>query len=144
VIRRATRADAAAIARVEIRTFRLAYEELLDPGFLDDLDPAERAAKWDEVLARRGTEVWVAEEGSAVVGYASVTDGRLTTLSVDPVAQGAGVGTALLGEAERAGARSLQVFEANGHARHFYEDRGWRLAGEDGEWLERPLVRYVK
>ena len=144
MIRRATREDAAAIARVEVRTFRHAYDDLLDPGFLDGLDPAERAAKWREVLDRPQTAVWVAEVGGAIVAYASVTAGELTTLYVDPVAQGAGVGMTLLAEAERAGASSLQVFEANGHARRFYEDRGWRLAGPDGAWLDRPLVRYVK
>jgi GNAT superfamily N-acetyltransferase len=60
------------------------------------------------------------------------------------VAQGAGVGSELLAQAEAAGACELEVFEANGHGRHFYEARGWRDAGPAGAWLDRPLRRYVK
>jgi GNAT superfamily N-acetyltransferase len=87
---------------------------------------------------------WVDEVDGRVVGYASVRERALTTLYVDPVAQGAGVGTRLLAEAEAAGAAELEVFEANGHGRRFYEDRGWRDAGPAGEWLDRPLRRYVR
>ena len=84
------------------------------------------------------------KEGGRVVGFASLRGAKLTTLYVDPVAQGAGVGTRLLAEAEGAGARQLEIFEANGHGRHFYEARGWRDAGGSGEWLDRPLSRSVE
>jgi GNAT superfamily N-acetyltransferase len=85
--------------------------------------------------------VWVAEFEERVVGYASVRDdGDLRTLYVDPVAQGAGVGTRLLAEAERAGANSLQVFEANHHARRFYEDRGWQADGRTRRDPERESL----
>jgi GNAT superfamily N-acetyltransferase len=145
VIRRATRDDAAAIAQVLVRSWRHAYADILDPEFLADLDPAAIAAEWREAIGAEDRTVWVAEFEGRVVGYASVRDdGDLRTLYVDPVAQGAGVGTRLLAEAERAGANSLQVFEANHHARRFYEDRGWRADRPDGDWLGRPLLRYVR
>jgi GNAT superfamily N-acetyltransferase len=89
--------------------------------------------------------VFVAEVEGRIVGYTSIRDdGSLRTLYVDPVAQGAGVGTRLLTEAEAAGARELEVFETNGHGRRFYEARGWREAGPSGAWLDRPLLRYTK
>jgi GNAT superfamily N-acetyltransferase len=144
VIRRATVDDAADLAAVEIRTFRHAYADILDPEFLADQDPVARTDEWRAHLQREGRGVWVAEVEGRVVGYASVRDQELRMLYVDPFAQGAGVGSALLAHAEAAGARSLEVFEANGHGRHFYEDRGWRDAGPAGEWLGRPLRRYVR
>jgi ribosomal protein S18 acetylase RimI-like enzyme len=144
VIRRATRDDAAGIAAVEVRTFRHAYAEILEPGFLADLDPVRRAGEWRDTLARADRVVWVAESEGRVVGYASIRDGELRTLYVDPVAQGAGVGTRLLAEAEAAGACELEVFDANGHGRRFYESRGWRDEGVAGEWLGLALRRYVR
>jgi ribosomal protein S18 acetylase RimI-like enzyme len=144
VIRRATPDDAAGIAAVLVRSWRRAYADIVDPQVLDDLDVDERAQKWREWLNENEALAWVAEEGGRVVGFASLRGAKLTTLYVDPVAQGAGVGTRLLAEAEGAGARELEIFEANGHGRHFYEARGWRDAGDSGEWLDRPLRRYVK
>jgi len=145
VIRRATGADAGAIAAIEVRTFRHAYADILDPHFLAELDADARADEWRTTLQGADRLVFVAELDGRVVGYASVRgDGNLRMLYVDPFAQGAGVGTQLLAEAERAGARELEVFEANGHGRRFYEARGWQPVGEAGAWLDRPLVKYVR
>jgi len=145
VIRQATREDAAAIAAVEVRAFRHAYVDILDAQYLAELDPDARAEEWRESLAQPDRTVLVAELEDRVVGYASVrADGSLRMLYVDPFAQGAGVGTQLLAEAERAGARELEVFAANGHGRRFYEARGWRLDGEAGAWRDRPLVKYAR
>lgn len=145
MIRRATPADADGIAAVEVRTFRHAYADILDPEFLADLDPAVRAEEWREYVGKPDRAVFVAEVEGRVVGYASVRDdGHLRTLYVDPVAQGAGVGTQLLAAAEEAGARELEVFAANGHGVRFYEARGWHDAGDAGEWLGQPLRRYAR
>jgi GNAT superfamily N-acetyltransferase len=143
VIRRATPDDAEAIARVHVATFRFSYADVVAHEVLASLDAGERAQVWRERL-REGVVAWVAELAGRIVGFASIDGALLKTLYVDPVAQGAGVGTQLLAEAEAAGARELEVFEANGHGRHFYEDRGWRDAGPAGECLDRPLRRYVK
>jgi ribosomal protein S18 acetylase RimI-like enzyme len=144
VIRSATVDDAAALAGVEVRAFRHAYAEILSPGFLDDMDPEERTSAWLKALADPATSAWVVQAGGRVAGYALVRGAVLTALYVDPAAQGAGAGTALLEVAEQAGAAELEVFEANGHGRGFYEDRGWRDAGPAGEWLEQSLRRYVR
>ena len=144
MIRRATVDDAADLAAVEVRTFRHAYADILDSEFLADQDPVARAEEWRKHLQLEDRPVFVAEVEGRVVGYASVRDQELRMLYVDPFAQGAGVGSELLAQAEAAGARELEVFEANGHGRHFYEARGWRDAGSAGAWLDRPLRRYVK
>jgi GNAT superfamily N-acetyltransferase len=143
VIRRATRADAAAIGRVHIATWQFAYAEILAPEEIASVSVADRVAMWERVLAD-DAPVWVAEVEGRVVGFASAADGWLTSLYVDPVAQGAGVGSALLAEAEQAGARRLQVLTGNGHARTFYEARGWREAGEGDMYRGSPTVRYER
>jgi len=144
VIRRATPDDAAGIAAVLVRAWRRDYADIVDPQVLVELDVDERTQRWREWLDGDEALAWVIEEGGRVVGFASLRGAKLTTLYVDPVAQGAGVGTRLLAEAEAAGARELEVFEANGHGRHFCEARGWLDDGPSGEWLDRPLRRYVK
>jgi putative acetyltransferase len=144
VIRRATEADAAGIAAVVVRTFRHAYAEILEPGFLAEMDVDEYAAEWSQTLTRQDRVVWVAEAEGRIVGFASVLERELRMLYVDPAAQGAGLGTRLLAEAQAAGAAELAVFEANGHGRLFYEARGWRDAGQRGEWLGLPLRWYVR
>jgi ribosomal protein S18 acetylase RimI-like enzyme len=144
VIRRATPDDAAGIAAVLVRSWRRDYADIVDPQVLAELDVEERTAKWRDWLDGDEALAWVAQEADRIVGFASLRDAKLTTLYVDPAAQGAGVGTRLLAEAEAAGARELEVFEANGHGRHFYEARGWLDDGPSGEWLDRSLRRYVK
>jgi GNAT superfamily N-acetyltransferase len=144
VIRRATAADARGIAAVEVRAFRHAYADILEPQYLAEMDVDEEAAAWAASLAEPDRVAWVAEAEGRVVGYASIRDDELRTLYVDPAAQGAGLGTRLLAEAQSAGARCLYVFDANGHGRRFYESRGWQDAGEDGEWLGLALRRYVR
>jgi ribosomal protein S18 acetylase RimI-like enzyme len=143
VIRRATRADAADIARVHVATWQFAYAEILAPEQIASVTIADRVAMWERVLAEEAP-VWVAEVEGRVVGFASADGAWLTSLYVDPVAQGAGVGTALLAEAERAGASQLQVLAGNGHARAFYMARGWREAGEGDIYRGEPTRRYAK
>jgi ribosomal protein S18 acetylase RimI-like enzyme len=143
VIRRATRADAADIARVHVATWQFAYAEILAPEEIGSVTVADRVAMWEGVLAEEAP-VWVAEIEGRVVGFASADRARLTSLYVDPVAQGAGVGSELLAEAERAGASDLQVLAGNGHARAFYEARGWSDVGEGELYRGQPTRRYTR
>jgi len=143
VIRRATVADAAAIARVHVASSQFAYEAILPPETIAGMSVAEKVMEWTQLLEEDGV-VWVAEVEGSVVGFASLDGEHLTSLYVDPVAQGAGVGTALLAEAERAGARSLDALEASGQARMFYEARGWSDAGESTPHWDLPTRRYVR
>lgn len=127
MIRAATAADAPAVARVEIRARALA-DERLDP---DVLEPPPRPG------------AVVAEVEGRLVGFAAVGDDGLV-LAVDPLAQGAGLGAALLQDRCRAEAPSFAwVPERDGLAVAFLTARGWRPDGERRERDGAPEIRMV-
>jgi GNAT superfamily N-acetyltransferase len=152
-IRRATSADAPAIATVHVRSWQAAYRGLLPQSYLDDLDPQQQRPQWDTVLEStdwpwRGTFVLCqgAEASSEVVGFASMspsrdadrdpTDvGELQTLYLHPDVWREGGGSALLHAVQHECGRArfhwamAWVLETNVRARHFYEGRGWRSDG---------------
>jgi GNAT superfamily N-acetyltransferase len=150
VIRAATEADAPALAEIQARAWRWAYSDFVD---YDDMPvAAERLERWRGHVAGGGVRVF--DQDGTVVGYASVAADQLTSLYVDPAAQGAGVGGRLLDDALdrlRAAGHAvawLWVFIANAQGRAFYERRGWRVIGEphraehwvgDAIRYERPL-----
>jgi GNAT superfamily N-acetyltransferase len=75
--------------------------------------------------------------------------GEIHALYVDPPAQHAGVGSALLVAGEGTLADELGfseavlwVLEANAPARRFYEHKGWRLDGGPRQDRWAPEVRY--
>jgi GNAT superfamily N-acetyltransferase len=144
VIRRATLADAAAIAMIQARSWRHAYADIVAPE--DMPEPEQRERRLGEYIAGGG-EVYVSEQGDQVAGFALLDGHELRALYVDPPAQGAGVGTALLQaavEALRAAGHAeafLWTFEANGLARAFYERHGWQLVAGHQQRLA-PEVRY--
>lgn len=86
-----------------------------------------RAFIRDVVLAQQ--EVWVAEEGGRVVGFAALSPDMLTHMYVHPNAQGRGAGGALLVKAkeQRPNGFTFWVFQQNEPARRFYEARGCRV-----------------
>jgi ribosomal protein S18 acetylase RimI-like enzyme len=131
VIRVATDADAQAIAEIQARTWRWAYGDFIAP---EDMPVAsERVPAWREIIA--GGAVRVFDQDGTIVGYASVQDDELTSLYVDPVAQGAGVGSRLLADAQeriRAGGHTrawLYVYADNAQGCAFYERHGWTAVG---------------
>jgi ribosomal protein S18 acetylase RimI-like enzyme len=121
-LRAATAADAASLADVFIPSFRtLAFLPRMHT------DEEDRAFLRDAVLANQ--EVWVAEEGGRVVGFAALTADMLSHLYVHPEAQGRGAGAALLSRAKerRPDGFTFWVFQQNDRARRFYEAQGCRL-----------------
>lgn len=143
MIRVATPDDAAAVEALRRRAWHRAYGDFVDVEAvlaLADGDPVDR---WRERLSSGVVRTLVFDAGGRVAGFASagpsdesgapLDAGSLRALYVDPPAQGAGVGGALLDAAEdhlrERGFRraELWVFERNEHARAFYERRGWRL-----------------
>lgn len=160
MIRRAQAEDAAALAGVQHRAWLRAYSDYVDPERFASLE--ERVSRWRERLADPappGTLTLVFDEGGLVAGFAAVGPardvdappgrGELMALYVDPIAQGAGVGGALLTaatgrlEADGYAEAVLWVFAANEHARAVYERRGWTLEpGSEREDLWAPEVRY--
>jgi GNAT superfamily N-acetyltransferase len=153
VIRRATPADAPAIAVVQARTWRHAYADIVEPEQMPTV--ADQAPRWAAHLDAGGAvHVW--DQDGRVAGFATAgpgredaTAGELYAIYVDPPAQGAGVGSALLAAAEQSlrdaglGDGLLWTFEANGLARAFYERHGWEADGGRREGLA-PEVRYRK
>jgi GNAT superfamily N-acetyltransferase len=146
LIRPATADDARTLAELEVRAWRWAYVDFVAEE--DMITVPERVARWE---GRELEGAFVAEVEGRVVGVVQVDDeGQLRGLYVEPAAQGAGLGAELHDVAvaeltrRRVEAATLWVFEANGHARGFYERRGWAVDGEMSTAAEAPEVRYRK
>jgi GNAT superfamily N-acetyltransferase len=145
VIRRATPDDAAAIAAVQARGWRHAYADIVEPE--DMLVPEQTTPRWAERIAE-GAEVYVFDQDGQIAGFAALDGNELRAIYVDPPAQGAGVGSALLAAAvDRLRAAGydeafLWAFEANGLARAFYERHGWELVAGAHQERSAPEVRY--
>jgi len=75
-VRPARVADADAIAAVHVTAWREAYAHLLPAAFLAALDVHQRAARWRRIIDQGSTDVFVALDGDATVGWASASDGR--------------------------------------------------------------------
>lgn len=151
MIRPATVADARTLAELEVRAWRWAYVDIVAEQDMITVD--EREARWRSAGAVEGA--FVLEIGGRVVGAVEVRPDRddpavgcVRGLDVEPAAQGAGVGAALY---EHAIARlradgfaeaTVWLFEANGHARAFFERRGWTADGATGTAAEAPELRY--
>jgi chorismate mutase/GNAT superfamily N-acetyltransferase len=133
-IRPADEKDAVAITAVNIAARRAAVPAMPPPIHSD-----EEIRGWIGFRLQGGDEVWAAEEGGTVVGYARVTPGWLDDLYVLPAASGRGIGSALLDvvKAQHQDGFSLWVFVSNTPARRFYERRGLveleHTAGERNE-----------
>jgi len=157
-IRRATPADALAIATVHVRSWQGAYPGLIPQAYLDALRPEDRVGMWEQTLAatawpRTGTLVLLGparheEDGdeAPVKGFVSFSPtrdedadpasvGELLTIYLDPSAWGSG-GADLLMSAALLGLRAasftsatLWVLDTNARARRFYERRSWRPDG---------------
>lgn len=139
VVRPADAADAAAIARVHVDTWRTAYRGLLPDEFLGSLDDAGYEERWKRTLRDGSGRVYVAEDGRNIVGFASGGPerageegftGELYAIYVLEEAQGRGHGHRLV-QAVVQGLREMQlpnmivwVLRDNHGARHFYERIG--------------------
>jgi ribosomal protein S18 acetylase RimI-like enzyme len=159
MVRRATVGDAAAIAAVQARGWHHAFADIVEP---DEMPVAgEKEPLWRAWLERDDLDVFVWDQAGTVFGFVvtgavrdeTATDGdddatgELYAIYVEPAAQGAGVGRALLAAGVEALRRRgflravLLVFEANGLARTFYERHGW--AHDPGPAPgKHPTVRY--
>jgi ribosomal protein S18 acetylase RimI-like enzyme len=131
MIRRRRPGDVDAIAEVYEHSFGTL-------SFLPTLHtPEEHRAWFGRVVDER--EVWVWEEGGAIVGFMVLGDATLDYLYVAPERTGRGIGSALLDHAKerRPGGFSLWTFQQNEGARRFYERHGLRVIRlTDGEGNE--------
>jgi GNAT superfamily N-acetyltransferase len=122
-LRLATVADADAIAAV----FTASFAGLT---YLPRLHTADEDREYLRGVLVRGDEVWVAEDGGGIHGFAHLHEAVLEHLYVHPDAQGGGIGSQLMARLKerRPEGFELWVFQRNEGARRFYERHGMRLA----------------
>jgi GNAT superfamily N-acetyltransferase len=145
--RAATPDDAAAIAGLVVAVAHHAYADL-EPVRVHALEPEDETAAWEDRLADPAANlVRVGAAGGRMVAAASwrvarrtaqepVEDGVLTHLLVHPAAQNAGVGGALLTDAEDAlrglggTTATLSLHPEAWWAARFLTARGWERDAE--------------
>lgn len=142
-IRVASTDDCRAMATVHVASWQAAYAGILAPEFLAGLSIERREEAWRNVLAAGNSELLVACDGSAVLGFASFGPsrdadapagrGELWALYVHPRNWSSGAGRELWRAAHaRLRARgfssiSLWVLEQNARAIAFYSTAGFSV-----------------
>lgn len=142
-LRRATAADAAAIAEVFLASFHGTYDFPL-------AHPDDEVRGWVRDKLVPTAETWVAVDDALdeapVVGMMVVALGHLEQLYVAPDRLGGGIGRRLveLAKERSPDGLSLWTFQVNARARRFYERNGFAAVElTDGDNEERqPDVRY--
>jgi ribosomal protein S18 acetylase RimI-like enzyme len=151
-LRPARSADARAIARIHVETWRTTYPGMVPDKALIDMTVDSKARSWRVALEKpnaAGAVLLAEEAGNGVIGFASAGHnrhpnlpfaGEVETLYVLPDWQNQGIGRQLLSgcfEALRGhGFASAMVWVlADNPARFFYERMGGRRAGERDENL---------
>jgi L-amino acid N-acyltransferase YncA len=146
VIRQATVSDAAGIARVHVQAWRETYAHLLPEETLADQREEPRAARWREKVGDDTTDVWVALDEDAIVGWASASPGRdsdaphpleLEGIYVLADHYGTGAGQALLDAIIGTKSAYLWMAADNPRAAAFYRRNGF---AHDGTVEARPLA----
>ncbi|MBI2738297.1 MAG: GNAT family N-acetyltransferase [Rhodospirillales bacterium] len=132
--------DAAAIARVLSPSYRLL-------SFLPMLHTEEEDLWFIENVILKESVVTVAEADAGIVAFLAQEGEEVRMLFTHPDFIGAGAGSLLIEVAKRSGVAALELwcFQANTHARRFYERHGFKAIrftdGHDNE-EKAPDVRY--
>lgn len=145
--------DAEAVAAVQVRAWRQAYDGLLPADVLEALDPADFAAAWAASLAKpkdARNRVLVALERNTVRGFAitspsedpdsdPIVDGEVSELTVDPDHTRHGHGSRLLQacadtlRADRFRRAVLWLNSTDDTLREFLTAAGWAPDGAHRE-----------
>ncbi len=162
-IRTAQVDDAAAIARVHVRSWQEAYESIVPAAHLASLDPETRADEWARNLASAPHDhvrTWIAALEGTLLGFVTVGPSRdedarprereIYSMYLDPGTWGHGVARHLVRtvvhELGEAAPLSLWVLAENERARHFFRRTGFQADGterfEDVGGAELLQVRY--
>ena len=76
-LRRATGADALAVAAMHIHARQVAYRGMIPDAHLDGADVATRAARYDfDATAPGAPETWLAVDGDDIVGFVTIAPSR--------------------------------------------------------------------
>jgi len=139
MVRAAAIDDAASVAQVHVATWRTAYRGLLPDDFLASLTESQYTERWRRAIADPLSRVYVVEDDSGVVGFASAGreragekgyGGELYAIYVLDRAQRIGHGRELVGAVvgglREMGFRDMIVWvlRDNAPARGFYERLG--------------------
>jgi ribosomal protein S18 acetylase RimI-like enzyme len=155
-VRRARREDIPPVMAIHERCWRISYAGIADADAKFARGREEWARLWGEIIDR----TWVVDLHGAVAGFvvfgpsrdvdAAEGSGEIEALYVDPDAQGAGLGAALVAQAraELAAAGfervTLWTFRHNPASRRFYERLGFVWDGTETRDEDGPIVRYVR
>ena len=109
LIRRATPADAGAIAAIHVVSSRAAYKDLLPEADHQAFTVERRERTWRDIITSGDGDVWIAEEGSAPWGgfvwaRAAIpmppTTAELRAMYIEPTSWRRGIGRALWAQAQ--------------------------------------------
>jgi GNAT superfamily N-acetyltransferase len=159
-VRQATAADADAIGRVQVESWRAAYSGLLPEETIAAFDVVGRQRMWREGLSRTqrpGSATFVAVVDEKIVGFATVgasqsedATGELWAIYVHPTTWGHGAGRELIEASERSLRDSgfthalLWVLEGNERAERFYRAAGWTRDGEKEDVFQGATVTELR
>ena len=148
----ATADDAAGIARVHVRSWQVAYAGILDPDYLQGLDPVKRTDRWREILQQNESQTHVARHQGVVAGFVSFgrcrdegappDRGEIWAIYTLPELWGQGFGKALLQrsleELAALGCNSVSLWglSRNQRAIGFYESRGFKPVPDSQKMFE--------
>jgi GNAT superfamily N-acetyltransferase len=139
-IRRAVRGEGAEMAALWLRSRAASL-----PHIPPTVHTEEDVHAWFEQVVLPGREVWVADDGNAIVGLLVVHHHWIDQLYVEPSRTNQGIGSKLMAVAKRQRPTALRLwtFEANTGARRFYEHHGFVPTGSTSDNEEgAPAVRY--
>ncbi len=164
-LRRATVADAQAIAAIRIEGWRISYRGMIPDSYLENMQLDENVLHWRTILQALPAKedslcVYVAVNDEEIVGFVSAMklpeakldkDAEINAIYMRPQWQRCGIGKRLLHKATRSlqamGCTScvIWVIDGNSQARNFYEELGGEiLVEQDFNWdgLELTEVGY--
>jgi len=141
IIRGATPKDAGAIAKIHVRSWQVAYQDIVPPAFLGSLSVEQRTSAWRQTLESGTSGTSVLEEHGEVIGWVSAGSSRdadalsstseLRAIYVAPEQRRRGVGQRLWNDSEgqlrRAGYSEVTVWalKENTPAVGFYRANGF-------------------
>lgn len=148
-VRPARAADAAAVADLQVRTWKEAYAGILPPTAIEALHDADAEARWRDAITAPPSarhHVLVAVDGGRLAGFVAcapaddadrdpTTDDEVIALAVAPEHQRRGHGSRLLAAAvdtmrEDGVTTALAwLFTADAATQAFYESTGWARDG---------------
>jgi GNAT superfamily N-acetyltransferase len=140
-VRRARAEEAGEIVGLWLRSRAASVPQIPPPAHTED-----EVRVWFEDVVLPEREVWVADDGGAVVGVLVLEEEWIDQFYVEPGRTGRGIGSLLMAAAkrQRPSALRLWTFEANARARRFYERHGFVATGSTAGDNEEgaPDVRY--